>query len=129
MYEYSSHPWSVMSIAGTFASLICKSGLAESLETCYGKNTVKHMLIGIAIARALRGHFLVEAVLEETFKRPFVMRNTNSSNTEVEGNDKFQTDRNNLNVIYNQIEIDEDAVCGEQYDESILENEYTSWKF
>ena len=53
-----------MSIAGTFTSLICKSGLAESLETCYGKNTVKHMLIGIAIARALRGHFLVGARIE-----------------------------------------------------------------
>ena len=112
VYEYSSHPWSVMSIAGTFTSLICKSGLAESLET-YGKNTVKHMLIGIAIARALRGHFLVEAVLQETSLRPFVMINTNSRNTEVEGNDKFQTDRNNLNVIYDQIEIDEDAVCGD----------------
>ena len=113
MYEYSSHPWSVMIIAGTFTSLICKSGLAESLETCYGKNTVKHMLIGIAIARALRGHFIVEAVLEETFMRPFLMINTNLSNTEVEGNDKFQTDRNNLNVIYDKIEIDEDAVCGD----------------
>ena len=92
----------MMSFAGTITSLMKESGLAELLETCYGKNTVKHMLNGKAIARALRGYFLVEAVLEETFMRPFLMINTNSSNTEVEGNNKVQTDRNNQNVIYDQ---------------------------
>ena len=117
----------MMSFSGTITSLMSESGLAESLETCYGKNTVKHMLTGKAIARAFRGHFLVEAVLEETFMRPFLMMNRNSSNTEVEGNDKVQTDRNNQNVIHDQTEIDEDAICGEQYDESVLKNEDTSW--
>ena len=85
------------------------------------------MWTGKAIARALHGHFLVEAVLEETFMRLFLMINRNPSNTEVEGNDKVQTDRNNQNVLYDQIEIDEDAICGEQRDESILENEDTWW--
>ena len=66
-------------------------------------------------------------VLEETFMRPFLVINTNSSNTEVEGNNKVQTDRNNQNVIYDQTEIDEDAICGEQYDELVFENEYMSW--
>ena len=66
-------------------------------------------------------------VLEETFMRPFLVINTNSSNTEVEGNNKVQTDRNNQNVIYDQTEIVEDAICGEQYDELFLENEYISW--
>ena len=59
--------------------------------------------------------------------RLFLMINRNPSNTEVEGNDKVQTDRNNQNVSYDQIEIDEDAICGEQRDESILENEDTWW--
>ena len=36
-------------------------------------------------------------------------------------------DRNNQNVICDQIEIEEDAIFGEQYNESILENEDTSW--
>ena len=54
------------------------------------------------------------------------MINKNSSNAEVEGNNKAQTDRNNQNVIYGQTQIDEDAICGEQYDGSILENEDTS---
>ena len=49
---------------------------------------------------------------------PFLMINQNSSNTEVEGN---------KNIIYDQIEIDEDPICGEQYNEFILENEDTSW--
>ena len=117
----------MMSFVGTFTSLMSDSGLGESLETCYGKNTVKLMLTGKAIATALRGRFLVEAVLEETFMRPFLMINTNSSNAEVEGNNKVQTDRNNQNVIYDQTEIVEDAICGEQYDELFLENEYISW--
>ena len=46
----------MMSFAGSIGSLMSGSGLAESLETCYGKNTVKHMLSGKAIARALCGH-------------------------------------------------------------------------
>ena len=82
----------------------------------------KHMLTGKAIARAFLGHFLVDAVLEKTLMHPFLMINKNWSNTEVEGNDKTQTDRNIQNVIYDQIEIDDDAICGVEYDESILEN-------
>ena len=56
----------MISFAGSIGYLIRRSGLVESLETYYGKYTVKHMLTGKAIARALQGHFLVEAVLEET---------------------------------------------------------------
>ena len=85
------------------------------------------MLTEKAIAIALCGQFLVETVLEETLMRPFLMINKNSSNIEVEDNDKAQTDRNNQNATYDQIEIDEDAICGEQYSKSILENEDTSW--
>ena len=51
-----------MSFAGSIGSLMSGSGLAESLETCYGKNTVyvnmlyiKRILTGKAIARALHG--------------------------------------------------------------------------
>ena len=104
--------YTMMSFPGSIGSLMSGSGLAESLEICYGKNTVKHMLIGKGIARVL---------LEETLMPPFLIINKNSSNTEVEGNDKAQTDRNNQNVIY-------DHICGEQYDEPILENEDTSWE-
>ena len=39
------------------------SGLSEVLEQCYGPNAVLHMLSGKAVARAQRGHYLVEAAL------------------------------------------------------------------
>ena len=39
------------------------SGLAESFEILYGEPTVRHMFAGKAVSRALRGHFLVGAVL------------------------------------------------------------------
>ena len=117
----------MISYAGSIGSFMSGSGLVESLETCYGKNTIKHLLIGKVIVRALRGQLLVEAVLEETLMRQFLMRNKNLSNTEVEGNSKSQTNRNNENIIYDQIEREEDAICGEQYDKSTLENEDSSW--
>ena len=85
------------------------------------------MLTEKVIAIALCGQFLVETVLEETLMRPFLMISKNSSNTEVEDNGKAQTDRNNQNATYDQIEIDEDAIFGEQYSKPILENEDTSW--
>ena len=62
------------------------------------------------------------------FRRNFHAPVSNDKhNTEVEGNNKVQTDRNNQNVIYDQTEVDEDAICGEQYDELVFENEYMSW--
>ena len=39
------------------------SGLAETFETVYAEPTVRQMFAGKAVSRALRGHFLVEAVL------------------------------------------------------------------
>ena len=43
------------------------------------------------------------------------MINKNSNNSELEGKGKPQTDGNNQNVIYDQTEIFEAAICGEQY--------------
>ena len=39
------------------------SGLQEVLELVYAKNAVGHTLSGKAVARAVRGHFLVDAAL------------------------------------------------------------------
>ena len=83
----------MMSYAGSIGSLMSGSGLAESLETCYDKNTITHLLKGKVIARTLCGQLLVEIVLKETLMRQFLMINKNLSNTEVEGNSKAQTDR------------------------------------
>ncbi len=40
-----------------------ESGLEEALGTVYGQNAVTHMILGKAVSRALRGHFLVQAAL------------------------------------------------------------------
>ena len=55
------------------------------------------------------------------------MINKNSSNTEVEGINKDQTDRNNQNVINDQIEIDREAIYGDVVWRVYFRNEDTSW--
>ena len=39
------------------------SSISKALETVYGKNTVLHIMSGKAVARAIRGHFLMESTL------------------------------------------------------------------
>jgi len=52
-----------MSYLGCIGRLMENSGLSEALEVVYGSNAVTHMLSGKAVARARRGHFLVDAAL------------------------------------------------------------------
>lgn len=52
-----------MSFLGCIGDLMAGSGLEEVLGKVYANNAVKHMLSGKAIARAMRGHFLVNAAL------------------------------------------------------------------
>jgi len=52
-----------MSFLGCIGHLMAASGLQEALEQVYAQNAVVHMLNGKAIARALRGHFIVDAAL------------------------------------------------------------------
>jgi len=54
----------LMSYIGSIGKVMEGSGLEDSLEQCYGPNTVVHKLAGKAVARALRSYFLVAAVLE-----------------------------------------------------------------
>ena len=52
-----------MSFLGCIGHLMAASGLQELLELIYTPNTVVHKLSGKAIARAVRGHFIVNAAL------------------------------------------------------------------
>ena len=52
-----------MSYLGASGHIMSGSGLHELLETVYASNAVSHILSGKAIARAVRGHFLVSAAL------------------------------------------------------------------
>ena len=52
-----------MSYLGCIGRRMENSGLSEALEVVYGSNAVTHMLSRKALARARRGHFLVDAAL------------------------------------------------------------------
>ena len=45
----------------------------DVLQTVYGENTVKHMLTGKAISRAIRGHILVESALNQILLKRYLM--------------------------------------------------------
>lgn len=53
----------LMSFLGCIGHLMGGSGLRELLELVYATNTVTHMLSGKAVARAVRGHLLIDAAL------------------------------------------------------------------
>ena len=53
----------MMSFVGSIGALMDAFGLNEILQTIYWQNTVKHIITGKAIARAIRGHILVESAL------------------------------------------------------------------
>ena len=52
-----------MSFLGCVGHFMAATGLAQVLEMVYAENAVKHILTGKAIARAVRGHFMVHAAL------------------------------------------------------------------
>ena len=52
-----------MRFIGCIGHLMAGSGLEEVLQVTYAENAVKKMLSGKAIARGVRGHFLVRATL------------------------------------------------------------------
>ncbi|CAG2201846.1 unnamed protein product [Mytilus edulis] len=52
-----------MSFLGCIGHIMRSSGLQEILELIYAPNAVTHMLSGKAVARAIRGHMLVDTAL------------------------------------------------------------------
>ena len=52
-----------MSFLGCIGSVMVASGLEELLGVVFAPNTVKHVLSGKALARAVRGHMLVDSAL------------------------------------------------------------------
>jgi hypothetical protein len=53
----------MMSYLGSLGSVMLGSGLTEVLYTCFGPNTVGHMMSGKAVSKAVLGHFLVDGSL------------------------------------------------------------------
>ena len=52
-----------MSFLGAIGHIMAGSGIEELFEVIYAKNTVSHILSGKAVARAVRGHFLMDSAL------------------------------------------------------------------
>lgn len=50
-----------MSFLDCIGHIMAGSGIENVLELVYAKNVVPHILSGKAVARAIRGHFLVDA--------------------------------------------------------------------
>ena len=69
----------LMSFLGSIGNLMAGSGFAEVLEECYGPNTVLHMMSGKAIARALRGYFLVDSALRVLLVRQIIVPSNNDN--------------------------------------------------
>jgi len=77
--SHLSVPWSIVQRVEGFHTemsfLVCTrrlaagSGLQQLLEVVFARNSVTHMLTGKTIARAVRGHFLADAVLNAELYR------------------------------------------------------------
>ena len=52
-----------MSFLGSIGHIMSGSGLQQVIETVYAPNAVTHMMNGKSVARAVRGHFLVDTAL------------------------------------------------------------------
>ena len=80
-----------MSFLGSIGSLMAGSGLSDAMKCCYGENTVKHILSGKAVARAVRAHCLVESALTIMLLKSIV------------STDVFETHRHELHSFYTEI--------------------------
>ena len=78
------------SYMGSVGTLMKGSGLEEALRTVYGKDTVEHIFSGKAVSKALRAHFLTEAVLKTKLLEEvmpddsFLSSSTEELNCEIE---------------------------------------------
>ena len=85
--------------------LMSNSGLESILETIYAKNSIDHIMSGKIIYRAIRGHIIVDSVLNglllsKVFHDPI--------STIENGN---ELDQNNaLHVLYSKLEVSQKAM-------------------
>ena len=86
------------------------SGIEEVLELVYAKNAVPHILSGKAVARAIRGHFLVDAALNamlvsDTFSLPLsaTLDEANTEEEPVVPQPSIDEDLESAKVLYNRL--------------------------
>ena len=107
-----------MSFLGCIGHLMAASGLQDMLELIYASNAVVHMLSGKAIARAVRGHLIIDAalnalVLAKTFNVP-LPRSAIEEVVEATPETSRNPDLDEAALLYEklmQLSISADQVC------------------
>ncbi|KAJ8043143.1 hypothetical protein HOLleu_10106 [Holothuria leucospilota] len=108
-----------MSFLGCIGYIMDNSGLRELLETIYAANTVNHMLTGKAVARALRGHFLVDNALNymivSKVLKPKLNNHLGDTDPETERGDAAEEMQSVTTATDDQhIVMDDDRASGSQ---------------
>ena len=83
----------LMSACGSVFHMMKGSGIEEALEQAYGPNAVTQMMSGKAIARALRGLFLIEAALTTKMLKTLLPKD-GELNTMPDGNADSESETN-----------------------------------
>ena len=110
-----------MSFLGCIGHLMAASGLQELLELIYAPIAVVHMLTGKAIARAVRGHLIVDAalnalVLAKTFNVPLPGSEDETTENVVQTATSSTTELDEAAALYEKLvqgSMTADQVCQE----------------
>ena len=86
-----------MSFLGSIGHLMAGTGLEELLGTIYAPNTVGHMLSGKAVARAMRGHQLVDTALSAML--------LTEAYPEAQSLEESQATRVDVNISHNDLQL------------------------
>eukprot|EP00794_Sanderia_malayensis_P014576 gene14576-16078_t len=81
-----------MSFLGSIGHLMNGSGLKEALEVVYAENAVTHMLTGRAVQRAVQGHLLVDATLNDLILAQAYDMSLTAEDKEIENESEILAD-------------------------------------
>ena len=107
----------LMSFLGSIGEVMKGSGLEDALEELYGKSTVPHLISGKAVARALRGRFLVKSALVCQLMVPLI-----SMENDLEEDDMENETCNNTTPGATVVRIDDLLIEIENMTDAIKEN-------
>jgi len=71
----------LMSFLGSLGVVMSGSGIEEIFQLIYGPDTVGHMMSGKAVARAIRGHFLLDSALRILLLTNIIQPDANDSSS------------------------------------------------
>ena len=101
-----------MSFLGSIGHAMTFSGLQEALQSIYAEQTVAHMLSGKALARAVRGHFIVYSALMAILVSSSYGTSLNLGEDDTDGTDNGGTEASHPTDVMPEDLLD----CLELYD-------------